>query len=122
MISEKTPSIASDAGGKPPILRGVRVLDLSRFPVGSAGDPVSRRHGRGSHPDDEPRGGDPTFTAPPFFGPRGVAFDRRTSEDLGIAYLEADTWQEVDQPRPEEARGPRSAAQLVREADVLGNT
>ena len=87
MISEKTPSIVSDAGEKPPILRGVRVLDLSRFLSGPQATLFLAGMGAEVIKIDEPRGGDPTFTAPPFFGPRGVAFERRTSEDLGIAYL-----------------------------------
>lgn len=66
MISEKKSSIAFDATGKPPILRGVRVLDLSRFLSGPQATLFLAGMGAEVIKIDEPRGGDPTFTAPPF--------------------------------------------------------
>jgi formyl-CoA transferase len=119
VISENTPSIASDTGGKPPILRGVRVLDLSRFLSGPQATLFLAGMGAEVIKVDDPRGGDPTFTAPPFFGPRGVAFDRRTSEDLGIAYLKRTRGKKsisLDLKKPE---GHEVLLKLVREADVL---
>lgn len=36
---------------------------------------------------DDPKTGDPTAFAPPFDGPRGVAFERASDADMGINYL-----------------------------------
>ena len=118
MITEKTPSIAS-AGARPPILRGVRVLDLSRFLSGPQATLFLAGMGAEVIKIDDPRGGDPTFTAPPYFGPRGVAFDRKTTEDLGIAYLKRTRGKKsisLDLKKPE---GHEVLLKLVREADVL---
>ncbi|MBR0875595.1 CoA transferase [Bradyrhizobium tropiciagri] len=68
MITEKTSSIASE-GARPPILRGVRVLDLSRFLSGPQATLFLAGMGAEVIKIDDPRGGDPTLTAPPYFGP-----------------------------------------------------
>ncbi len=36
---------------------------------------------------DDPKRGDPTAFAPPFDGPQGISFERRSDADMGLAYL-----------------------------------
>src|SRR5215475_8944380 len=79
--------VASGASDKKPaILRNVRVLDLSRFLSGPQATLFLAGMGAEVIKIDDPKGGDPTFGAPPYFGPDGVGLGRRSSKDLGIAY------------------------------------
>jgi CoA:oxalate CoA-transferase len=89
MVSGDESSIVSSLadGSKPAILHGVRVLDLSRFLSGPQATLFLAGMGAEVIKIDEPSGGDPTFAAPPYFGRGGVALDRRSEQDLGIAYL-----------------------------------
>jgi formyl-CoA transferase len=121
VVSEERLSNASSVaeGKKPPILRGVRVLDLSRFLSGPQATLFLAGMGAEVIKIDEPRGGDPTFTAPPYFGPHGVALDRRSSEDLGIAYLKRARGKKSISLDLKSAEGREVFLKLVREADVL---
>ncbi|MBR1121855.1 CoA transferase [Bradyrhizobium lablabi] len=121
MVSGESASVAPSAtlGNKPPLLRGIRVLDLSRFLSGPQATLFLAGMGAEVIKIDDPRGGDPTFTAPPYFGPHGVALDRRSPHDLGIAYLKRARGKKSISLDLKSKEGREILLKLVREADVL---
>jgi crotonobetainyl-CoA:carnitine CoA-transferase CaiB-like acyl-CoA transferase len=68
-------------------LAGLVVLDLTRFLSGPHATLLLAGLGAEVIKIDEPALGDPTAGAPPLVGPQGVAFERRSAADFGIAYL-----------------------------------
>jgi formyl-CoA transferase len=106
-------------GSKPAILHGVRVLDLSRFLSGPQATLFLAGMGAEVIKIDEPSGGDPTFAAPPYFGRGGVALDRRSEQDLGIAYLKRARGKKSIALDLKSTEGRNILLRLVREADVL---
>ncbi|MET3840652.1 CoA transferase [Bradyrhizobium sp. OAE829] len=104
---------------RPAILQGIRVLDLSRFLSGPQATLFLAGMGAEVIKIDEPRGGDPTFGAPPYFGADGVTFDRRSDGDLGIAYLKRARGKKSITLDLKAAEGRDILLRLVREADVL---
>jgi CoA:oxalate CoA-transferase len=106
-------------GSKPAILHGIRVLDLSRFLSGPQATLFLAGMGAEVIKIDEPSGGDPTFAAPPYFGPGGVALDRRSEQDLGIAYLKRARGKKSIALDLKSAEGRDILLRIVREADVL---
>ena len=112
MVSGDQTSIASRfaEGYKPGILHGIRVLDLSRFLSGPQATLFLAGMGAEVIKIDEPSGGDPTFAAPPYFGPGGVALDRRSEQDLGIAYLKRARGKKSIDTRPQKRGGARHSA------------
>jgi formyl-CoA transferase len=69
------------------ILDGFVVLDLTRFFSGPQCTLFLAGMGAEVIKIDDPKGGDPTAFAPPFDGPAGIAFERKSGQDLGLAYL-----------------------------------
>ena len=69
------------------VLRGMRVLDLTRFLSGPHCTLLLAGLGAEVVKIDDPRAGDPSAAAPPYVGPQGVALERRSERDVGIAYL-----------------------------------
>jgi CoA:oxalate CoA-transferase len=117
---DETSSASSLAGsGKPSILRSIRVLDLSRFLSGPQATLFLAGMGAEVIKIDEPRGGDPTFAAPPYFGANGVALDRRSDEDLGIAYLKRTRGKKSISLDLKNEDGRELLLKLVRQSDVL---
>ncbi|MBN8945365.1 MAG: CoA transferase [Rhizobiales bacterium] len=110
---------APAAHGKAAILAGVRVLDLSRFLSGPQATLFLAGMGAEVIKIDEPGSGDPTFGAPPFFGAEGVTFDRRSQDDLGIAYLKRARGKKAISLDLKAVEGRELFLRLVREADVL---
>jgi CoA:oxalate CoA-transferase len=122
VVSAGEPSIDASGlpkGGKPAILSGVRVLDLSRFLSGPQATLFLAGMGAEVIKIDEPRGGDPTFAAPPYFGADGVAFERRSEQDLGVAYLKRARGKKSITLDLKSADGRDILLKLVRESDVL---
>jgi CoA:oxalate CoA-transferase len=111
------PSLAQ--GGKPAILRGVRVLDLSRFLSGPQATLFLAGMGAEVIKIDEPQGGDPTFAAPPYFGANGVALDRHSDQDLGVAYLKRTRGKKSISLDLKKEEGREILLKLVRQSDVL---
>ena len=68
-------------------LSGIRVLDLTRYLSGPHATLLLAGLGAEVIRIDDPRHGDPTFSAPPFLGPEGVSLQRRSPADIGMAYL-----------------------------------
>jgi CoA:oxalate CoA-transferase len=106
-------------GRKLAILDGVRILDLSRFLSGPQATLFLAAMGAEVIKIDDPRGGDPTFVAPPYFGPNGVALHRRSAEDLGIAYLKRARGKKSIALDLKSTEGRNLLLKLVRHADVL---
>ncbi len=69
------------------ILDGIVVLDLTRFFSGPQCTLFLAGMGAEVIKIDDPKGGDPTAFAPPFDGPAGIAFERKSDQDMGLAYL-----------------------------------
>ena len=69
------------------ILEGVIVLDLTRFFSGPQCTLFLAGMGAEVIKIDDPKGGDPIAFAPPYDGPEGISFDRKTPQDMGLAYL-----------------------------------
>jgi crotonobetainyl-CoA:carnitine CoA-transferase CaiB-like acyl-CoA transferase len=68
-------------------LKGVRVLDVTRFYSGPFSTLMLAGFGAEVIRIDEPGRGDPTMTGPPYLGINGVSLERQNDSDLGIAYL-----------------------------------
>ena len=103
----------------PSILRGVRVLDLSRFLSGPQATLFLAGMGAEVIKIDEPQGGDPTLAAPPFFGANGVALDRRSDLDIGVAYLKRTRGKKSISLDLKNEDGREILLKLVRQSDVL---
>lgn len=116
-IAGDVPNEAGDP--QAPILRGVRVLDLSRFLSGPQATLFLAGMGAEVIKIDEPRGGDPTFGAPPYFGAGGVSFERQSERDLGIAYLKRARGKKSVTLDLKVDEGKEVLFRLVREADVI---
>ena len=69
------------------ILDGIVVLDLTRFFSGPQCTLLLAGMGAEVIKIDDPKTGDPTAFAPPFDGPQGISFERRSDQDMGLAYL-----------------------------------
>jgi CoA:oxalate CoA-transferase len=102
----------------PRILEGIRVLDLTRFLSGPQATLFLAALGAEVIRIDEPDG-DPSAGAPPFFGPEGVSLDRRTPDDLGIAYLKRARAKKAITLNLKSERGKAIFFRLVQTADVL---
>jgi CoA:oxalate CoA-transferase len=103
----------------PRILGGLRVLDLTRFLSGPQATLFLSALGAEIIKIDDPATGDPAADAPPFFGPEGVSLDRRTSEDLGIAYLKRARGKKAISLNLKHDRGKEIFFRLVASADVV---
>ncbi len=100
------------------ILDGIRVLDLTRFLSGPQATLFLAGLGAEVIRIDEPSG-DPTAAAPPFLGPHGVALDRRSPDDLGIAYLKRSRGKKAITLNLKAPEGYELFMRLVETADVL---
>lgn len=105
--------------GNPAILAGIRCLDLSRFLSGPQATLFLAGLGAEVIKIDEPQGGDPTFAAPPYFGGSGVAFDKKSANDLGIAYLKRARGKKSVSLDLKSEEGREILLRLVEQADVL---
>jgi CoA:oxalate CoA-transferase len=107
----------SRAGGS--ILQGVRVLDLTRYLSGPQATLFLADLGAEVVRIDDPSKGDPAASAPPFFGPHGASLERRTAEDLGIAYLKRGRGKKSVAIDLKSAAGRDLFLRLVKKADVV---
>ena len=71
----------------PKILENVIVLDLTRFFSGPQATLLLSGFGATVIKVDDPKTGDPSAFSPPFAGPNGISFHKKTNEDMGLAYL-----------------------------------
>jgi len=101
------------------ILDGVIVLDLTRFFSGPQSTLFLAGLGAEVIKIDDPKTGDPTAFAPPFAGPQGVAFERQTEHDMGIAYLKRARGKKSATLNLKSAEGREIFLRMVRHADVV---
>ena len=101
------------------ILAGTVVLDLTRFFSGPQATLLLAGMGAEVIKIDDPATGDPTAFSPPFAGPDGIGFERRTDADMGIAYLKRARGKKsvlLDLKKPD---GHATFLRLVSAADVV---
>jgi formyl-CoA transferase len=103
----------------PKILDGVVVLDLTRFFSGPQGTLFLAGLGAEVIKIDDPKTGDPTAFAPPFVGPEGVSFQRKTDCDMGIAYLKRARGKKSATLNLKDPLGRATFLRMVEEADVV---
>ena len=100
-------------------LDGALVLDLTRFLSGPHCTLLLAGLGAEVIKLDDPAGGDPTAAAPPLVGPQGVALERRTAEDFGIAYLKRARGKQSATLNLKHPEGRELLLRLVERADVV---
>jgi len=101
------------------ILKGVRVLDLTRFLSGPQATLFLAGMGAEIIRVDDPATGDPAANAPPFFGSGGVSLKRQSKADIGIAYLKRARSKKSITLNLKSEEGRRIFYSLVRKADVV---
>lgn len=101
------------------ILDGVKILDLTRFFSGPQCTLFLAGLGAEVIKIDDPDGGDPTAFSPPFAGPHGVSFERRSRQDMGIAYLKRARAKKSTTLNLKSAEGKELFLRMVRHADVV---
>jgi crotonobetainyl-CoA:carnitine CoA-transferase CaiB-like acyl-CoA transferase len=101
------------------VLSGIRVLDLTRFLSGPHATLLLAGLGAEVVKIDDPATGDPTTGAPPLVGPGGVALERRSAQDYGIAYLKRARGKKSATLNLKHAEGRALFLELVGHADVV---
>ena len=101
------------------ILDGVVVLDLTRFFSGPQCTLLLAGMGAEVIKIDDPKGGDPTAFAPPYDGPGGISFERRSDQDLGLAYLKRARGKKSVTLDLKSDQGRRIFLDMVVKADVV---
>jgi len=101
------------------ILEGVVVLDLTRFFSGPQCTLILAGMGAEVIKIDDPKGGDPTAFAPPFDGPNGISFERRSDQDMGLAYLKRARGKKSVTLNLKSDEGRRVFLQMVSKAQVV---
>lgn len=100
-------------------LRGVRVLDITRFYSGPFSTLMLAGYGAEVIRIDEPGRGDPTMTGPPFLGTSGVSLERQNDSDLGIAYLKRCRGKKSITLNMRSPEGMELYRELLRRSDIL---
>jgi crotonobetainyl-CoA:carnitine CoA-transferase CaiB-like acyl-CoA transferase len=100
-------------------LEGLRVLDLTRYFSGPQTTLLLGGLGAEVVRVDDPARGDPVASSPPFVGPKGVSFERKTESDLGIAYLKRARDKKSVTLNLKSRRGKEIFLNLVDRSDVL---
>jgi crotonobetainyl-CoA:carnitine CoA-transferase CaiB-like acyl-CoA transferase len=101
------------------ILDGIVVLDLTRFFSGPQATLLLAGMGAEVIKIDDPKTGDPTAFAPPYAGPEGVSFDRRTDHDMGLAYLKRSRGKKSATLNLKSKEGVVLFLEMVAKADVV---
>ncbi|MBL8378713.1 MAG: CoA transferase [Burkholderiales bacterium] len=101
------------------ILDGIVVLDLTRFFSGPQATVLLAGMGAEVIKIDDPATGDPTAFAPPFDGPGGIAMERRTPQDMGLAYLKRARAKKSMTLNLKSAEGRRIFLAMVARADAV---
>jgi len=101
------------------ILDGIVVLDLTRFFSGPQCTLLLAGMGAEVIKIDDPKTGDPTAFAPPFDGPQGISFERRSDKDMGLAYLKRARGKKSVTLDLKSAEGRAVFLAMVAKADVV---
>ena len=100
-------------------LQDLVVLDLTRFLSGPYCTLLLAGLGAEVIKIDDPQGGDPTAGAPPYAGPGGIGFERRSDADYGIAYLKRARGKSSVTINLKHPEGRELFLRLVERADVV---
>lgn len=100
-------------------LKGVRVLDVTRFYSGPFSTLMLAGFGAEVIRIDEPGRGDPTMTGPPYLGINGVSLERQNDSDLGIAYLKRCRGKKSITLNMRSREGMEIYRELLRRSDIL---
>jgi crotonobetainyl-CoA:carnitine CoA-transferase CaiB-like acyl-CoA transferase len=100
-------------------LKGFRVLDLTRFLSGPHATLLLAGLGAEVIRVDDPKHGDPTFSAPPFVGAEGVSLKRRSPADIGLAYLKRGRSKKAISLDLKQPQGRALLLKLVAKSDVV---
>lgn len=101
------------------ILDGMVVLDLTRFFSGPQCTLFLAGMGAEVIKIDDPRGGDPIAFAPPFDGPEGISLQKKTPQDMGLAYLKRARGKKSVTLDLKSAEGLAIFMEMVKKADVV---
>lgn len=101
------------------ILENITVLDLTRFFSGPQATLLLSGMGANVIKIDDPKTGDPSAFAPPYAGPNGVAFQKQTDTDMGLAYLKRARGKKSINLDLKSSEGHSIFLQLVKHADVV---
>ena len=101
------------------ILEGMVVLDLTRFFSGPQCTLFLAGMGAEVIKIDDPKSGDPTAFAPPFDGPQGLSFERRSEQDMGLNYLKRARGKKSVTLDLKSAEGRRIFLAMAAKADVV---
>jgi crotonobetainyl-CoA:carnitine CoA-transferase CaiB-like acyl-CoA transferase len=100
-------------------LKGVRVLDITRFYSGPFSTLMLAGFGAEVIRIDEPGRGEPTMTGPPYLGINGVSLERQNDSDLGIAYLKRCRGKKSITLNMRSREGMEIYRELLRRSDIL---
>ena len=101
------------------ILDGMVVLDLTRFFSGPQCTLFLAGMGAEVIKIDDPKGGDPIAFAPPFDGPEGISLQKKTDQDMGLAYLKRARGKKSVTLDLKSAEGLAIFMEMVKKADVV---
>ena len=101
------------------ILDSIVVLDLTRFFSGPQATLLLAGMGAEVIKIDDPKTGDPTVFAPPYDGPGGISFERRSDQDMGLAYLKRARGKKSITIDLKSGRGREIFLNLAAKADVV---
>jgi crotonobetainyl-CoA:carnitine CoA-transferase CaiB-like acyl-CoA transferase len=101
------------------VLEDTIVLDLTRFLSGPHCTLLLAGLGAEVIKIDDPETGDPAAAAPPFAGPQGIAMEKQTDADLGIAYLKRTRDKKSLNLNLKNPRGKEVFFELIKSADVV---
>jgi crotonobetainyl-CoA:carnitine CoA-transferase CaiB-like acyl-CoA transferase len=101
------------------ILDGMLVLDLTRFFSGPQCTLFLAGMGAEVVKIDDPKGGDPIAFAPPFDGPGGISLERKSDQDMGLAYLKRARGKKSVTLDLKSAQGLAIFMEMVKKADVV---
>jgi formyl-CoA transferase len=95
------------------------VLDLTRFFSGPQCTLFLAGMGAEVIKIDDPKGGDPIAFAPPFDGPEGISLQKKTDQDMGLAYLKRARGKKSVTLDLKSAEGLAIFMEMVKKADVV---
>ena len=101
------------------ILEGVRILDLTQFFSGPQATLYLAGLGAEVIRIDSPTNADTASNAPPYAGAHGVAFERRSPDDIGVNFLKRGRGKKAICLDLKQAEGLELFMRLVEQADVV---
>jgi len=100
-------------------LEGVRILDLTTFLSGPYAMMIAAYLGAEVVKVERPDTGDPVRANPPYFGPRGIVFERRDGGDLSFSMLKRGRGKKSITLNLQTEKGKEICKELVKKVDVM---